>query len=42
MRYQNSLSIEWKTEGKAMELLNKGEVSAVVLLPDEFIYDMKN
>lgn len=28
-------------EDKAMELLNNGEVSAVVLLPDKFTYDMK-
>lgn len=28
-------------EDKARELLNNGEVSAVVLLPDKFIYDMK-
>lgn len=27
-------------ENKAMELLNDGEVSAVVVLPDKFIYDM--
>ncbi|HOE57552.1 MAG TPA: hypothetical protein PLI20_08185, partial [Bacillota bacterium] len=28
-------------EDKALELLGSGEISAVVLLPDEFIYDMK-
>lgn len=28
-------------EKKAMELLNEGEVAAVVVLPDKFIYDMK-
>ncbi|MBP1926185.1 ABC-2 type transport system permease protein [Sedimentibacter acidaminivorans] len=28
-------------EEKAMELLNNGEVSAVLLFPDKFIYDMK-
>ena len=28
-------------EGRALELLDSGEVSAVVLLPDEFVYDMK-
>ncbi len=28
-------------EEKAMELLNKGDVSAVLFLPDKFIYDMK-
>ncbi|HYE82414.1 MAG TPA: ABC transporter permease [Clostridia bacterium] len=35
--------IEYRVEeeGKAVELLNSGAVSAVVLLPDNFIYDMK-
>lgn len=28
-------------ENEAIKLLNKGEVSAVVILPDKFIYDMK-
>ncbi|MHB1394754.1 MAG: ABC transporter permease [Clostridia bacterium] len=28
-------------EGRALELLKSGEVSAVVLLPDNFVYDMK-
>lgn len=28
-------------EGRARKLLDSGEVSAVVLLPDEFVYDMK-
>ena len=28
-------------ENKAMELLNNGEVSAVIVLPDKFVYDMK-
>lgn len=28
-------------EGRALELLSSEEISAVVLLPDEFIYDMK-
>ena len=28
-------------EGRALELLGSGEISAVVLLPDEFVYDMK-
>lgn len=28
-------------ENKAMKLLNDGEVTAVVVLPDKFIYDMK-
>lgn len=28
-------------EKEAMELLNKGEAAAVVVLPDKFIYDMK-
>lgn len=30
-----------ENEKKAIELLNSGEVSAVVLLPENFIYDMK-